>query len=72
MNSPHCDCLDREIQREWSEKRFHRERQDTESVGWKRLLDLVETAAACARRSETRPVRRSESDHPGGVHSTWF
>ena len=32
-----------------------------------------ETAPApCARRSETRPVRRSESRLPAGVHSMWF
>jgi hypothetical protein len=56
MNSPHCDCLDQDIQREWSEKRFHGEKQDTESVGWKRLLDLVETAAADGRE-EFVPAR---------------
>jgi hypothetical protein len=52
MNSPHCDCLDRPL----SQKHCHSERQDTESDGWKRLLDLIETAAADAR-DELAPGR---------------
>ena len=32
----------------------------------------LEERLRCARRSETRPVRRSESRPPAGVHSMWF
>jgi hypothetical protein len=38
-----CDCLKQ------AEPQFHSDLQDTESVGWKRLLELVEIAAADAR-----------------------
>jgi hypothetical protein len=65
MNSPHCDCLhqqdQRRDQRQWSEMQFHAEEQDTESDGWKRLVDLVETAAADARE-EFAPARDTTGD----------
>lgn len=61
MNSPYCDCLDEDNLRPWSEKQFHAERQDVESDGWRRLLDLVETAAADGRE-EFAPARELGQD----------
>ena len=43
MSLRHCDCLH---QPPWTETKFHPEVQDTQSDGWKRLLELVEIAAA--------------------------
>ena len=61
MNSPDCDCLDEDGRRPWSEKHFHAEKQDIESRGWRRLLDLVETAAADGRE-EFAPARELGQD----------
>src|SRR5262245_15339583 len=46
---PHCDCFDqhRAIQR--PETYFHGEVQDIGCDGWKRLVDLIEAAAADGR-----------------------
>jgi hypothetical protein len=44
-----CDCLKRKSQSTWTETRFHSEVQDTDSKGWRRLLELVEIAAADSR-----------------------
>jgi hypothetical protein len=44
----HCGCLAPSglpAERVWPETHFHSDIQDTESEGWKRLLDLVEVAA---------------------------
>jgi hypothetical protein len=55
-----CGCLEqsdrRAAVRVWRETHFHSDVQDTESEGWKRLLDLVEVAAADARE-EFEPFR---------------
>ena len=40
-----CHCF----RPEWAETTFHADVQDTECDGWKRLLDLIETAAADGR-----------------------
>jgi hypothetical protein len=53
--------LDEDGRRPWSEKRFHAEEQDVESHGWRRLLDLVETAAADGRE-EFAPARELGQD----------
>jgi hypothetical protein len=46
---PSCDCFDQYSVQEWSELRFHPEEQDTESDGWKHILDLIEEAVADGR-----------------------
>ena len=46
---PSCDCFDQYRSIQPSEVRFHGEVQDTECDGWKRLVDLVETAATDGR-----------------------
>jgi hypothetical protein len=43
---PHCDCFEQYRQTEPVETQFHPEVQDTQCEGWKRLVDLVEAAAA--------------------------
>jgi hypothetical protein len=51
-----CDCLEKDDPLRVVETRFHAEQHDVESEGWKRLLDLVEAAAADGR-SEFVPAR---------------
>jgi hypothetical protein len=42
----YCNCLKQDGQSAWTGTKFHPEVQDTQSEGWKRLLELVEMAAA--------------------------
>ncbi|MFI7031076.1 hypothetical protein ACIBK1_20415 [Microbispora rosea] len=44
-----CRCFDQHTVRPPHLVRFHGQRQDTESTGWRRLLELVEEAAADGR-----------------------
>jgi uncharacterized protein (TIGR02996 family) len=47
LHQPTCDCFEAGYEnRKWSEVEFHRTAQDTECDAWKRLLDLIEAAAA--------------------------
>ena len=46
---PHCDCFQHHPLYRGSVTQFHGEVQDTECSGWKRLLELIETAAADGR-----------------------
>lgn len=48
-DDPSCDCFDQYTMQEWSELKFHAEKQDTECDGWRHLQDLVEEAAADGR-----------------------
>jgi len=61
MHLSHCGCFEqadrRPADRGWPETHFHSDVQDTESEGWKRLLDLVEVAAEDARE-EFAPFRQ--------------
>ena len=65
---PHCDCFDQYQYREKkpSEPRFHSEVQDTQCDGWKRLVDLVEAAAA-DEREEFAPGREIPLEEWRGV-----
>jgi uncharacterized protein (TIGR02996 family) len=62
---PVCMCFEPGYHdRKWSEVEFHVEAQDTECDAWKRLLDLVENAAA-DERELFAPIRASSpSDRP--------
>ena len=51
----YCDCLKKDHQSTWTETKFHPEVQDTQAEGWKRLLELVEIAAA-DEREEFAPL----------------
>lgn len=58
---PSCNCFDQyKARKKWPKLKFHSERQDIECDGWKRLLDLIETAAEDGRE-EFAP--RSEMSH---------
>jgi hypothetical protein len=55
-DQPTCDCLEPQYKnRRWPTLRLHADRQDTDSDAWKRLLDLIDTAAADGR-SELDPA----------------
>lgn len=52
---PHCHCCQKKStgkngQLRWSEPELHSEIQDTQCPGWKRLIELVETAASDHRQ----------------------
>jgi uncharacterized protein (TIGR02996 family) len=50
LYQPTCLCFEPGYEnRKWSEVEFHRTAQDTECDAWKRLLDLIEAAAADGR-----------------------
>ena len=54
---PTCDCFaPQNKNRRWPTLRLHRDRQDTSSDAWKRLLELIERAAADGR-SEFEPAK---------------
>ena len=40
-----CRCLGQRLERPPRGVRFHKDRQDTEAAGWRRLLELIEEAA---------------------------
>lgn len=46
---PHCDCFEQYRASQRPETSFHGEVQDTGCDGWKRLVDLIEAAAADGR-----------------------
>ncbi|MEY9904866.1 hypothetical protein ABIA35_001082 [Catenulispora sp. MAP12-49] len=50
-----CRCLGQRLDRPPSRVKFHKDRQDTDSAGWRRLLELVEEAAE-DRREEFKPL----------------
>ncbi|MET8858593.1 leucine-rich repeat domain-containing protein [Streptomyces sp. NPDC004579] len=50
-----CSCLDQARPRPRARVGFHAERQDTSAPGWRRLLDMVDEAAADGRE-EFRPL----------------
>ncbi|MFJ8695305.1 leucine-rich repeat domain-containing protein [Streptomyces roseolilacinus] len=50
-----CSCFDQSRPRPRARVRFHGERQDTSAPGWRRLLELVDEAAADGRE-EFRPL----------------
>jgi hypothetical protein len=56
MSLRSCDCFERSGQSTSVETHFHSDVQNTESEGWKRLLELVEIAALDARE-EFAPFR---------------
>jgi uncharacterized protein (TIGR02996 family) len=59
---PFCGCLDAGYKnRRWPQPRFHLEPQDTECPAWRRLLDLVEDAAADGR-AEFAPLRELSAE----------
>lgn len=62
---PSCNCLDAQHQelnkRRWRKLTLHDEPQDTSSSAWKRLLELVEEAAADARE-EFSPGREMDAN----------
>ncbi len=48
-DDPSCDCFDQYQVQERFELKFHAEKQDTRSDGWKHILDLIEEAAMDGR-----------------------
>ena len=56
MHGRYCDCFEGERPSPLTETTFHAELQDTESAGWKQILELVEIAAADSRE-EFAPFR---------------
>ncbi|MGD2181954.1 leucine-rich repeat domain-containing protein [Lusitaniella coriacea] len=47
MSRPYCKCFEAQYSgSKWSKTKLHTEQQDTECDAWKRLLELVEIAAA--------------------------
>lgn len=50
-----CRCLGQRLDRPPRVVKFHRDRQDTEAAGWRRLVELIEEAAE-DRREEFKPL----------------
>ncbi|MBE9114721.1 hypothetical protein IQ249_02310 [Lusitaniella coriacea LEGE 07157] len=51
MSRPYCNCFEAQYSgSKWSKTKLHTEQQDTECDAWKRLLELVEIAAADKRK----------------------
>lgn len=50
-----CRCLGQRLDRPPRAVKFHRDRQDTETAGWRRLVELIEEAAE-DRREEFKPL----------------
>ena len=50
-----CRCLGQRLDRPPRGVKFHKGRQDTQSAGWQRLLELIEEAAE-DRREEFKPL----------------
>ena len=61
MSIPPCGCFDQYSSNTFSETRLHAERQDTQCDGWKRILELIEQAAADGRE-EFAPRRDMTSE----------
>src|SRR5262245_53027069 len=51
MDYASCDCFDQDRAQRLSAVMFHPEKQDTSCDGWKRLLELIEQAAADERET---------------------
>src|SRR5258706_9164999 len=61
----YCDCFENDDPAAWTEPKFHPAVQDTQSEGWKQLLELVEIAAGDGREEfapfyEMTPEARSQ------------
>jgi hypothetical protein len=57
-----CRCLGQRLDRPPRVVKFHRDRQDTETAGWRRLVELIEEAAE-DRREEFKPLLELGPEH---------